>query len=108
MFEKTTGGSPRPVEGTVIRIFKENDMVMEAAMQRQMEGAQQTYEAMCEEIVQLTAQRDQAVQMLADWCDAVRDNGSGWDDWDEYYKDAAWRPCLIRELIDAARTPEAV
>ena len=54
----------------------------------------------------LTRQRDEAVQMLADWCDAVRDNGTGWDDWDEHYKDAAWRQCGIRELIDAARTTE--
>lgn len=49
---------------------------------------------------------DVAVQMLADWCNAVRDNGTGWDDWDEYYKDAAYRPCDIRKLIDAARGPE--
>lgn len=54
----------------------------------------------------LTRQRDEAVQMLADWCDAVRDNGTGWDDWDEHYKDAAWRQSGIRELIDAARTTE--
>lgn len=56
------------------------------------------------QIAKLTRQRDEAVQMLADWCDAVRDNGTGWDDWDEHYKDAAWRQCGIRELIDAART----
>ena len=55
---------------------------------------------------ELKRQRDEAVQMLADWCDAVRDNGTGWDGWDEHYKDAAWRQCGIRELIDAARTTE--
>lgn len=59
------------------------------------------------EIKRLTEERDCAVQMLADWCDAVRDNGTGWDDWDEHYKDADFRPCLIRELIDAARKPES-
>lgn len=80
---------------------------MESRMQDQIEGSQRAYEAMAEEIIELTAQRDVAVQMLAGWCDAVRDNGAGWDDWDEYYKDASFRPCLIRELIDAARQPEA-
>lgn len=59
-----------------------------------------------EELDELARQRDEAVRMLADWCDAVRDNGTGWDDWDEHYKDAAWRQCGIRELIDAARTTE--
>ena len=62
-----------------------------------------SYESKIEELI---IQRDIAIQMLADWCDAVRDNGTGWDDWDEHYKDAAWRPGPLRELIDIARSPE--
>ena len=58
------------------------------------------------EIAALREQLRIAVQMLADWCDAVRDNGTGWDDWDEYYKDSAYREGPLRELIDAARSPE--
>ena len=34
------------------------------------------------------AQRDAAIKHIADWCVAIDVNGSGWDDWDEYYKDA--------------------
>ena len=62
-------------------------------------------EDVLKKINQLTSERDVAVQMLADWCDAVRDNGTGWDDWDEHYKDADFRPCLIRNLIDSVRKP---
>lgn len=54
------------------------------------------------EIEKLIEQRDEAVAMLADWCAAVQRNGTGWDDWDEYYKDASFRPCGIRDLLDEA------
>jgi hypothetical protein len=53
-------------------------------------------------IATLTEQRDSAIAMLAAWCVAVDQNGTGWDDWDEHYKDAAYRPGPLRELIDAA------
>lgn len=45
-----------------------------------------------------------AIQMLADWCVAVEQNGGGWDCWDEHYKDAAYRPTPLREKLDAAIT----
>jgi hypothetical protein len=45
---------------------------------------------------------DIAVEMLADWCVAVDKNGTQWDDWDEHYKDAAYRSGPLRELIDVA------
>ena len=50
------------------------------------------------------AEKDAAVAigMLADWCVAVDQNGTGWDDWDEHYKDAMYRPCPIREQLDEA------
>lgn len=53
-------------------------------------------------VAELEQQRDTAIAMLADWCIAVRDNGTGWDDWDEHYKNACYRPGPLRELIDAA------
>jgi hypothetical protein len=43
-----------------------------------------------------------AVAMLADWCARVEHVGTGWDDWDEAYKDARYRPCAIRAELDAA------
>jgi len=46
--------------------------------------------------------RDVAVEMLAQWCVAVDENGTGWDDWDEHYKDAMYRPCYLRERLDKA------
>jgi hypothetical protein len=53
------------------------------------------------EIAELKAQRDLAISMLVAWCVAVDENGSGWDNWDEYYKDAMYRPSPLRELLDA-------
>ena len=35
-------------------------------------------------------QRDAAIRHIADWCVAIDVNGSGWDDWDEYYKEAMY------------------
>jgi len=46
--------------------------------------------------------RDVAVEMLAHWCVAVDENGAGWDDWDEHYKDAMYRPGPLRERLDKA------
>lgn len=47
-------------------------------------------------------ERDMAIAMLADWCCRVKFVGTGWDDWDESYKDAAYRPGPLRELLDKA------
>ena len=44
---------------------------------------------------------DAALDLLAGWCDAVKNGGTGWDDWDEWYKDACYRPGPLRELLDA-------
>jgi len=49
----------------------------------------------------IQAKLDFSVELLADWCVAVNENGSGWDYWDGYYKEAMWGNNLIRELIDA-------
>lgn len=43
-----------------------------------------------------------ALKMLADWCVAVDENGTGWDDWDEHYKDAMYRDGPLRADLDAA------
>lgn len=50
----------------------------------------------------LKAERDGALRMLAEWCIAVDTNGTGWDDWDEHYKDAMYRAGPLRELLDRA------
>lgn len=46
-------------------------------------------------------QRDAAIRLLAEWCHDIDKNGTGWDDWDENYKNARYRPGPLRELIDA-------
>ena len=43
-----------------------------------------------------------ALAMLAEWCVAVDVNGTGWDDWDEHYKDAMYRPGPLRAELDEA------
>ena len=61
------------------------------------------------------AQRDAAIKHIAEWCVAIDVNGGGWDDWDEYYKDAMYsdrkslpeiRSMLI-EAIESARKQRA-
>jgi len=49
--------------------------------------------------------RDIAIKHIAEWCVAIDENGAGWDDWDEYYKDAMHRKnelSEIRSLLDDA------
>lgn len=56
-----------------------------------------------ERLMKAEEQRNEAIRHIAEWCVAVEVNGSGWDDWDEYYKDAMYhdRKCLasIRDLL---------
>lgn len=49
----------------------------------------------------LRAALEGSIQLLAGWCIAV-DRDSTWDGWDEFYKDAAYRPGPLRKMIDAA------
>ena len=72
---------------------------MAAQMDRKIEGA-------ISENEQLSRDLDIAIGMLAAWCVAVDVNGTGWDDWDEHYKDAAYRPGPLRERLDAAIAEE--
>jgi hypothetical protein len=72
---------------------------MAAQMDRQIEGA-------ISENEQLRQELDIALGMLAAWCVAVDINGTGWDDWDEHDKDAAYRPGPLRDLLDAAIAEE--
>jgi hypothetical protein len=54
---------------------------------------------------EVVRQRDHLLKMLADWCVAIDVNGGGWDDWDEYYKNARYRKIEVlelRELLDEA------
>lgn len=39
-----------------------------------------------------------ALDMLANWCAMVERNGTGWDDWDEAYKDCG-RPGPLTDEI---------
>jgi hypothetical protein len=47
-------------------------------------------------------QRDVAIGMLAHWVVAIEKNGTGWDDWDEHFKNARFRDTPIRKLLDEA------
>ena len=53
------------------------------------------------EVERVREERGIAIGMLSGWCIAVDQNGTGWDDWDEWYKDAAYRPGPLRALLDA-------
>jgi hypothetical protein len=54
------------------------------------------------EVEALRAKLDSSIGLIADWCFRVSQVGTGWDDWDEAYKDAMYRPHPLREMIDAA------
>lgn len=43
-----------------------------------------------------------ALEMLAEWCVSVDENGAGWDYWDDHYKDAMYRPGPLRAELDVA------
>ena len=46
---------------------------------------------------------EEAVNLIAEWCVAIEDRGSGWGDWDHYYKEASFRPTqtgTLRKMID--------
>ncbi len=51
-------------------------------------------------ITDLQTKYDIALQMLAYWVVSVDKNGTQWDDWDDAYKDAAYRDTPIRADID--------
>lgn len=59
-----------------------------------------------DELLKAKQERDSAVFLLAEWCVSVELNGTGWDDWDEHYKDAAYRPGPLREALDAGIAEE--
>ena len=79
----------------VARFLLANDDKFRAALAADRAGVGQEVE-----------QRDMAIAMLASWVACVQRNGTGWDDWDEAYKDAAYRPTPLRELLDAAIAKE--
>lgn len=57
------------------------------------------------QVPQLAAERDQAIQLLAEWCAAVDVKGTRWDDWDQQYKAAFFKetdPPSLRSLLDQA------
>ena len=58
------------------------------------------------EYEQLHQDLNTSLDMLAAWCVAVELKGSNWDDWDDYYKNAAYRPGPMRERLDAALAKE--
>lgn len=49
---------------------------------------------------QVTIERNALAVILSGWVTNVSLVGAGWDDWDEYYKDAKWRPNPAREILD--------
>lgn len=72
----------------------------------ELEKERDTYRAADEAMQSMAAEykseRDIAINMLGQWCADVDRNGTGWDDWDENYKEARFRPGPLRELLDAA------
>jgi len=80
--------------------FAEREKARQLELQRngQNEATEMRIEA-------ITNQRDVAIRHIAEWCIAIEVNGAGWDDWDEYFKDAATREHKlpeIRDLLSAA------
>lgn len=53
-----------------------------------------------EELESTKSERDMALRLLAEWCVAIQMNGTGWEDWDVYYKVAMYRQGPLRALLD--------
>jgi hypothetical protein len=55
----------------------------------------------------LEAAATRALTTLTKWCDRITEGRTGWDDWDEYYKDANYerkgRPSVIDDLKAALK-----
>ena len=63
---------------------------------------------MAEQLAQVMAERDLAIQHLAEWAHAVDTQGAEWDNWAEYYKDAGYpeergRQSIISHLLLAEK-----
>lgn len=43
------------------------------------------------ELIKDSIVKDTSIYVLANWCNDIDRNGTGWDDWDENYKDASFR-----------------
>lgn len=50
--------------------------------------------------IELKTKYAAAISLLAEWCHAIHTKGTSWDDWDEHYKNASYRPGILREDID--------
>jgi len=84
-------------------VTAENVAERETAMwRRRVLDRDQKIAALEADRAQLEGQLEAAIALLANWCADIARNGSGWDDWDENYKDARYRPGPLRELLDAA------
>jgi len=96
--------------------FRGRDMADDLDQERIMDLRQAGHKANQEALTieGLIQQRDAAIQHIAEWCVAIDVNGTGWDDWDEYYKDAMYRESALPEIrallvdaIEAARKRRA-
>jgi hypothetical protein len=45
---------------------------------------------------ELVAALEGVVNDVQAWCDAIEKNGTSWDDWDDHYKNFAYRGGLVR------------
>jgi hypothetical protein len=65
------------------------------------------HEKLLARVQQLEAAATRALTTLTEWCDRITEGGTGWDDWDEYYKDANYerkgRPSVIDDLKAALK-----
>lgn len=43
-----------------------------------------------------------AIQLLAEWCVAIDENGASWDYWDDHYKHVMYGKGPLREELDKA------
>jgi hypothetical protein len=51
---------------------------------------------------ELVAALEGVVNDVQAWCDAIEKNGASWDDWDDHYKNFAYRGGLKRALAALA------
>lgn len=85
----------------------DGEYVLHSEAQARIEALEAELTAERERRVELEAALTAAYENLNGWCEAIDHTGTGWDDWDEWFKDAKYerkgKPSVLSILRAALR-----